>query len=80
MAEMLEQWEYYTEYIELLQATQTLEEKYNGTIYYIDGPGVPLDRTNVNTDEITPARFLKTINVQALQCAFCQLALSQRDT
>src|SRR5690348_6360723 len=22
---------------------------------------VPLDRTNVNTDEITPARFLKTI-------------------
>jgi 3-isopropylmalate/(R)-2-methylmalate dehydratase small subunit len=25
------------------------------------GLGAPLDRTNVNTDEITPARFLKTI-------------------
>ena len=25
------------------------------------GKVLPLDRTNVNTDEITPARFLKTI-------------------
>ena len=29
------------------------------TIY--TGLVMPLDRTNVNTDEITPARFLKTI-------------------
>src|SRR5690349_9577312 len=27
----------------------------------LTGLVVPLDRTNVNTDEITPARFLKTI-------------------
>src|ERR1700738_5061379 len=27
----------------------------------LTGMVIPLDRTNVNTDEITPARFLKTI-------------------
>src|SRR5260370_10572125 len=37
------------------------ENRYMEPFTKLTGVVAPLDRTNVNTDEITPARFLKTI-------------------